>query len=59
MSGRLTEQQTLTEILRIAVPRAKSNAIIAQRDAQHDFQQIVDLCVTAKLAKAEHDGVSP
>lgn len=58
MSDRLTDQQTLTEILRIAVPRAKSNAITAERDQQHDFQAIVDLCVTAK-ANAKHDGVSP
>lgn len=52
------DQETFTKILQIVVPRSKSEAITAQRDAQHDAQEIMNLCVEAK-ARAPHDGVSP
>ena len=39
--------ESLSRIYPIARRRAKSNAIIAQRDAQLDFQEILKLCVDA------------
>lgn len=52
------DQETFTKILRIVVNRSSPGAITAQRDAQHDAQEIMMLCVEAK-ARAPHDGVSP
>ena len=47
-------QQTFTKILRVVVPRCAAGAITAQRDAQHDSNEIMNLCVEAK-ARAPHD----
>lgn len=52
----MTEQQTFERIAEIAQKRSEPHAVIAQADAQRDFQEIARLSLDALTAMAKRVG---